>query len=225
AHYVEPDTPLDREAKARGTSVYFPDRVVPMLPEELSNGLCSLNPQVDRLCLACEMIVTRQGAVKRSRFLNGVMRSAARLTYEGAMELLEGPKARGPHAKLRPQLLNLRDVYRAFARARRRRGAIDFDLPQTKIELDESGKVATVRAVDRIETHQIIEECMIAANVEAAKRIRKARIPGLYRVHEGPDAERLEELVLFLKTFGFKLPPPGKLTPKDISDIVHKVSG
>ncbi|MBN1238185.1 MAG: ribonuclease R, partial [Gammaproteobacteria bacterium] len=225
SHYVEPDAPLDREARVRGTSVYFPDRVVPMLPEELSNGLCSLNPQVDRLCLACEMIVTRQGAVKRSRFLNGVMRSHARLTYDGAMELLENPGARGPNAKLRPHLLRLKEVFHAFSRARRRRGAIDFDLPQTKIELDEQGKVARVQAVDRLVTHQIIEECMIAANVEAAKRIRKTRVPGLYRVHEGPDADRLEELTLFLKTFGFKLPPAGKLTPKHLSDVVDRVSG
>jgi ribonuclease R len=225
SHYVESDTALDREAKARGTSVYFPDRVVPMLPEELSNGLCSLNPQVDRLCLTCEMIVTQQGNVKSSRFVNGVMRSAARLTYESAMELLQDPKPRGPHAKLRPELLRLQEVFRALMRARRRRGAIDFELPQTKIELDEQGKVHRVHAVERLETHRIIEECMIAANVEAAKRIRKARVPGLYRIHEGPDADRLEELVLFLKTFGFKLPPPSKLTPKDLSQVVDRVSG
>jgi ribonuclease R len=205
--------------------VYFPDRVVPMLPEELSNGLCSLNPQVDRLCLACEMIVSKQGQVKRSRFFNGVMRSAARLTYTGAEETLRDAKAGGPHAKLRPELEQLRAVYRAFAKARRRRGSIDFDLPETKIELDADGKVQRIRAVERLETHRLIEECMIAANVEAARWIRKKRVPGLYRVHEGPEAERLEELVLFLSTFGFKLPPAGKLTPKDLARIVESVAG
>jgi ribonuclease R len=225
SHYVEPDSALDHEARLRGTSVYFPDRVVPMLPEELSNGLCSLNPQVDRLCLACEMIVSRQGLVKRSRFFSGVMRSAARLTYTGADELLRVAKAGGPHAKLRPELEHLRAVYRAFANARRRRGSIDFDLPETKIELDAEGKVERIRVVERLETHRLIEECMIAANVEAARWIRKKRIPGLYRVHEGPEAERLDELVLFLSTFGFKLPPPGKLTPKDLARVVDGVAG
>jgi ribonuclease R len=224
SHYVESDTALDREAQARGTSVYFPDRVVPMLPEELSNGLCSLNPQVDRLCLACEMIVSRQGSVKRSRFFKAVMRSAARLTYTGSAQLLRKGKAGGPHAKLRPQLGQLNDVYRAFAKARRRRGSIDFDLPQTRIELDDQGKVREINVVERLETHRLIEECMIAANVEAAKWIRKVRIPGLYRVHEGPEAERLDELTLFLSTFGFRLPPPGKLTPKDLGQIVQQVA-
>src|SRR5690606_12323524 len=128
-----------------------------------------------------------------SRFINAVMRSAARLTYTQAMELIESPKPRGQHARMRPELLRLKEVYQAFLRARAKRGAIDFDLPQTKIELDEQGKVRSVNPVARLDTHRIIEECMIAANVEAAKRIRKARIPGLYRVHAGPDADRLEE--------------------------------
>ncbi|HEX6995180.1 MAG TPA: ribonuclease R [Gammaproteobacteria bacterium] len=225
SHYVEPDTALDREAQLRGTSVYFPDRVVPMLPEELSNGLCSLNPQVDRLCFACEMIVSRQGQVKRSRFFSAVMRSAARLTYDESAALLESGKPRGPHAKLLPMLMCLRDVYRAFARARRRRGSLDFDLPETKIELNVHGKVEAIHPVERRETHRLIEECMIAANVEAAKMIRKSRLPSLYRVHEGPDAERLEELTLFLRSFGFKVPPPGKLTPKHLADVIEKVGG
>ncbi len=224
SHYVEPDTALDREAQARGTSVYFPDRVVPMLPEELSNGLCSLNPQVDRLCLACEMIVSRQGVVKRSRFFSAVMRSAARLTYEDSAALLDGGKARGTHAKLLPMLVSLRDVYRAFARARQKRGSIDFDLPETKIELNVQGKVEAIHPVERRETHRLIEECMIAANVEAAKRIRKSRLPSLYRVHEGPDAERLEELILFLRSFGFKVPSE-KLTPKHLADVIERVGG
>ena len=225
SHYVEPDTALDREAQHRGTSVYFPDRVVPMLPEELSNGLCSLNPHVDRLCFACEMIVSPQGQVKRSRFFSAVMRSAARLTYNDSAALIESGKARGPHAKLLPMLMCLRDVYRAFARARRRRGSLDFDLPETKIELNVHGKVEAIHPVERRETHRLIEECMIAANVEAAKMIRKSRLPSLYRVHEGPDAERLEELTLFLRSFGFKVPPPGQLTPKHLADIIDKVGG
>lgn len=224
SHYVELDTALDQEAQLRGTSVYFPDRVVPMLPEELSNGLCSLNPQVDRLCFCCEMIVTKQGSVKRSRFFSAVMRSAARLTYEESAALLESARLRGRHAKLKPQLEHLMDVYRAFRRARRRRGSLDFDLPETKIELNAYGKVEAIHPVERLETHRLIEECMIAANVEAAKTIGKARIPSLYRVHEGPDAERLEELILVLRTFGFKVPPT-KITPKHLADILDRVAG
>jgi ribonuclease R len=225
SYYVEADSPLDNEARARGTSVYFPDRVVPMLPEELSNGLCSLNPQVDRLCLACEMQVSQRGLVTRSRFFEGVMRSAARLTYSSSMELLSAAAPRGKLAELKPGLEHLHDVYKLFARARRRRGAIDFDLPQTKIRLDANGKVESVQAVDRLVTHKIIEECMIAANIEAAKRLRKGRIPGLYRVHDAPEADRLEELLLFLGTFGYKLRSPTQVTPLELSRIVERVSG
>jgi ribonuclease R len=224
SHYVRADSPLDREARARGTSVYFPDRVVPMLPEELSNGLCSLNPHVDRLCLVCEMHVTRGGEVTRSRFYDAVMRSAARLTYTDAAAMLVTARPRGPHAELKPALQHLNAVYEAFAAVRARRGAIDFDLPETKIKLDERGQVESVRAVERLVTHKIIEECMIAANVEAAKRIRKGRIASLYRVHEGPDEDRLEELVLFLRTFGHKL-APNRLSPKEINRILASVVG
>jgi ribonuclease R len=224
-HYVRPDTPLDREARARGTSVYFPDRVIPMLPEELSNGLCSLNPHVDRLCFVCEMSVSERGEVTRSRFFDGVMRSAARLTYTESAEILDGGKARGKHEALRPSLEHLHDVYRAFWGARERRGAIDFDLAETKIELDERGKVKNMRPVERLVTHRIIEECMIAANVESAKRMKKARVPGLYRVHEGPEEERLEELQLFLRSFGFKLHSPTKISPQELNRIIEQVAG
>ena len=224
SHYVRADSPLDREARSRGTSVYFPDRVVPMLPEELSNGLCSLNPHVDRLCLVCEMHVTRGGEVTRSHFYDAVMRSAARLTYTEAAQMLVTARPRGSHAELKPQLQHLNSVYEVFAAARKQRGAIDFDLPESKIELDERGQVKNVRAVERLVTHKIIEECMIAANVEAAKRIRKGRIPGLYRVHEGPDEDRLEELVLFLRTFGHKV-NPATLSPKEINRVLASVVG
>jgi ribonuclease R len=224
SHYVRPDTALDREARGRGTSVYFPDRVVPMLPEALSNGLCSLNPHVDRLCLVCEMQVSRAGEVTRSRFYDAVMRSAARLTYTEAAAMLVAARPRGPHAELKPALQHLNAVYEAFAGVRTQRGAIDFDLPEAKIELDERGQVRSVRAVERLVTHKIIEECMIAANVEAAKRILKGKIPGLYRVHEGPDEGKLEELVLFLRTFGHKL-TPSKVRPKEINRILASVSG
>jgi ribonuclease R len=225
SHYVQPDTPLDREARLRGTSVYFPDRVIPMLPEELSNGLCSLNPNVDRLCFVCEMTVTPRGEVTRSRFFDGVMRSHARLTYEEAAEILAESKPRSKQAHVKPALAHLNDVYEALRGAREQRGAIDFDLAETKILLDERGKVASVRPMQRLVTHKIIEECMIAANVESARRMKKARIPGLYRVHEGPEDERLEELQLFLRTFGFKLHSTEKIEPKELNRIIEKVAG
>lgn len=224
SHYVEPDTALDREALARGTSVYFPDRVLPMLPEALSNGLCSLRPRVDRLCLACDMEVSSEGEVTRSRFYEGVMRSAERLTYSEAERILSG-KIDDKRVALRAQLEPLREVYRAFAGRRRRRGAIDFDLPQTAIELDDRGRVSDVHVVERLITHKIIEECMIAANVEAAKRIRKARIPGLYRVHDGPDADRIEELTVFLQGLGLKLSSPSQIRPRDLSRLIESVAG
>jgi ribonuclease R len=224
SHYVRPDSALDREARARGTSVYFPDRVVPMLPEALSNGLCSLNPHVDRLCLVCEMQVSRAGEVTRSRFYDAVMRSAARLTYTEAAAMLVAARPRGPHAERIADLQHLNAVYEAFAAVRKKRGAIDFDLPESKIELDERGQVKNVRAVERLVTHKIIEECMIAANVEAAKRLSKGRMPTLYRVHEGPNEERLEELVLFLRTFGYKV-NPSKLTPQEINRVLESVVG
>jgi ribonuclease R len=196
-----------------------------MLPEELSNGLCSLNPNVDRLCFVCEMTVTPRGEVTRSRFFDGVMRSHARLTYEEAAEILAEAKPRGKHAALKPALAHLNDVYEALRGARERRGAIDFDLKETKIVLDERGKVASVRPVERLVTHKLIEECMIAANVESARRMKKARIPGLYRVHEGPEDERLEELQLFLRTFGFKLHSAEKIEPKELNRIIEQVAG
>ncbi|HSG63691.1 MAG TPA: ribonuclease R [Gammaproteobacteria bacterium] len=224
AHYVEPGTELDSEARARGTSVYFPDRVLPMLPEVLSNGLCSLNPEVDRLCLCCEMSVDRSGDVRRARFFEGVMRSAARLTYVEVASVLEGSKPDRKLKALMPQLECLQDVYRAFDRKRRRRGAIDFDLPQTKIELDERGQGVDVHVDDRRVSHKIIEECMIAANVEAARRLQKGRIAGLYRIHEGPDPERIDELVQFLQSLGLKLGSPKNLTPKDVARLIDSVA-
>jgi ribonuclease R len=225
AHYVVPGTALDNEARARGTSVYFPDRVIPMLPEVLSNGLCSLRPDVDRLCLCCEMHVSPRGEVTASRFFEGIMRSAARLTYEESWKLLEDAGFGSRHAHLRGALEHLRDVYAALAEARKRRGAIDFDLPETEIELDARGQVRNVHPVERLLTHRLIEECMVAANVETAKRLRKARIPGLYRVHDPPAVDRIEELTLFLKPFGLKLSAPTKITPRDLSRLIEKVHG
>lgn len=222
SHYVRPGTALDEEAERRGTSVYFPGRVIPMLPEALSNGLCSLNPKVDRLCVVCEMSVSRQGKVTESKFYNGVMRSAARLTYTEAQEVLDRPSGKR-HARVR-ELANLRAVYEAFAKARRRRGALDFDLPAVKFDITARGHISGVRPVKRKTTHKIIEECMIAANVEAAKRLRRVRLPGLYRVHEPPSEERFEELALFLRTFGAKVGQARDLTPKRLNAVLKQLA-
>ncbi|MFL2547446.1 MAG: ribonuclease R [Candidatus Rariloculaceae bacterium] len=224
SYYVKADSALDQAAQSRGTSVYFPDRVLPMIPEPLSNGLCSLRPNVDRLCLCCEMEVSGKGEVTRSKFYEAVMRSAARLTYEEADRILAG-KIKGKRAEFKRHLEPLRAVYGAFSGRRRRRGAIDFDIPQTKIKLDDRGRVQSVHASRRLITHQIIEECMIAANVEAAKRIRKTRIPGLYRVHDGPDPDRIDELIVFLQGLGIKLSSPSNVQPRDLSRVIEKSAG
>jgi ribonuclease R len=225
SHYVAPDSAIDREARIRGTSVYFPDRVVPMLPEKLSNGLCSLNPEVDRLCFACEMSVSRSGRVTKSHFFEAVMRSAARLTYPDAMAVLDGNRKQKDAARLRQILTPLHEVYLAFAGARSKRGAIDFDLTESVIELDESGAVESIRPLERLMSHRLIEECMIAANVEAAKRLQKVRLPSLYRVHDGPNPEKIDELALLLGGYGFKLPPLGKIEPAHFSRILGQVAG
>ena len=225
SHYVAPDSAIDREARTRGTSVYFPDRVVPMLPEKLSNGLCSLNPEVDRLCFVCDMSVSKTGRVTKSEFFEAIMRSTARLTYPDAMAILDGERKGKDAGRLRRVLTPLHEVYGAFAGARSKRGAIDFDLTESVIELDESGAVKSVRPLERLTSHRVIEECMIAANVEAAKRLGKVRLPGLYRVHEGPNPEKIEELALLLRSYGFKLPPLGKLEPAHFSRILAQVAG
>jgi ribonuclease R len=224
AHYVEPATELDREAIHRGTSVYFPDRVVPMLPEVLSNGLCSLNPKVDRLCMVCDMQVNSAGKVTRSSFAEGVLRSAARLTYSEVNDFLVKRAKSGLPKALHGPLANLHDLYRALARARRKRGAIELDIPQTRIELGKDGTIARIAAVHRNDAHRLIEECMIAANVEAARFLKKHRIPGLYRVHEKPDPERFDELRLYLVSLGLKVPHPDHVEPRHLNQLIEQTA-
>ena len=225
SHYVKTGSAIDREARLRGTSVYFPNRVIPMLPKSLSNGLCSLNPRVDRLCLVCEMRVTAQGKVKSSSFYAGLMRSAGRLTYQQTETALSSGRIADKHRKLLPHLSNLKAVYEAFAIARRRRGAIDFDVPDVRMHFDDQGRIDRLEPYERKTSHRVIEECMIAANVEASRFLRKNRIPTLYRVHEGPQEDRLEELRLFLQTFGLKLSKSTGIEPRDIARLVRQVAG
>ena len=225
SHYVEVESALDQEAIQRGTSVYFPDRVVPMLPEVLSNGLCSLNPKVDRLCLVCEMRVSGEGKVTRSKFFEAVMRSSARLTYSQVAKLLEGDKTHGIEPGLHERIQALHALYGAFAKLRKKRGAIELDLPQTRIRMDDDGTVVDIVATPRNDAHRLIEECMIAANVQAAKFLRHHKIPGLYRVHAKPDPEAFGELREYLTSLGLKVPHPEHVQPRDFSRLIRQIEG
>lgn len=225
SHYVQPNSALDSEARNRGTSVYFPDRVIPMLPEVLSNGLCSINPRVDRLCMVCDMHIGPDGKIGHSRFHEGVMRSAARLTYTQVAGILVDRKRelRTEFETLLPQLENLQAVFRALFKARTRRGAIDFDSTETRIVFDAQHKVAAIKPLVRNEAHRIIEECMIAANVEAARFLEKHKLPTLYRVHAGPEADDLKELRAFLGTLGLSLGGGVKPEAQHYAKLLEKV--
>jgi len=225
SNYVRKGEPLDTEALARGTSTYFPDRVVPMLPEELSNGLCSLNPKVERLCLVCDMQVGRGGKVRSSSFYKGLMRSHARLTYnevDAAVTRRDGATRRKLKSLL-PQLEELYAVYRAFAKARKRRGALDLDLPEVAISMTDEHTVSDVSPRPRNDAHRLIEECMIAANVEAARFLGKHRIPGLYRVHPQPDEDRFEELRVMLQELGYKVTAEARTQPRALNKILRQL--
>ncbi|MCE5232515.1 MAG: ribonuclease R [Mizugakiibacter sp.] len=225
SHYVHSGGALDEEAYKRSTSVYFPGFVVPMLPETLSNGICSLNPQVERLCMVCDMLVDHDGEVGRSRFYPAVMRSHARLTYNRVWQAIgeKDADARAELADLLPQLERLHHLYKLLAKARQRRGAIDFDSREVKFRLAPSGEVVALGAEVRNDAHRLIEECMIAANVQAAKFLAKRKVPSPYRVHAPPPDDKYEDLQQFLREFKLRLPPAGEVTPADFSALLHKV--
>ncbi len=195
-----------------------------MLPEALSNGLCSLNPKVDRLCMVCEMRVNPDGKVTRTRFFEGVMCSAARLTYTKVAAYLANPTAKHEPevVTVGPQLMQLHAVFKALLRARTQRGALDFDAPELKVRFDAEGKIAALVESTRNDAHRLIEECMIAANVEAARFLKKHRMPTLYRVHGAPEDDRLETLRKFLQGFGIQLPVDRDLTPHDLSTVLQQ---
>ncbi len=223
-YYVPPGSPLDIEAQKRGNSVYFPDRVIPMLPEALSNGLCSLNPQVERLCMVCEMTISPEGRIIRSRFFEGLMRSAARLTYDVVASILveQQPHLRTQFAHLVPHLENLHALYRVLHRAREQRGAIDFETQETVIEYGPERKIERILPTERNDAHKLIEECMIAANVAAARFLQRHRMPTLYRVHEGPSNERLDKLRRFLGELGLGLGGGEQPSPKDYAMTLER---
>jgi len=223
ANYVSIGSALDKEAIVRGTSVYFPDRVVPMLPEVLSNGLCSLNPKVDRLCMVCDMQVSTSGKVSKATFFEGVMKSKARLTYSQVGDFLSGASKTSVPSELQASVRDLHDLYKAFAKQRGRRGAIEIDLPQTKFKLNDDGEIDRIEVVPRNDAHRLIEECMIAANVEAAKFLKKHKIAGLYRVHPKPDTDRFNELRLYLVSLGLKVPHPDHVEPRHFTQLIEQV--
>ena len=218
---------LDEEAYKRGNSVYFPDRVVPMLPEVLSNGLCSLNPRVDRLCMTAELYFDAQGNLFRSRFFEAVMNSHARLTYDqvGAMLLDRDPELCAEHAGLLPHLHDLYGLYGLLHAARVERGAIDFDTVETRFRFDDQGRLDAIVPLQRHDAHRIIEECMLAANVAAARHLLRRKMPALYRIHEKPGAEKLMELGEFLAELGLRLEGGLEPTAKDYANLLEKVEG
>ena len=225
SHYVRVGNALDKEAYERSTSTYFPGFVVPMLPETLSNGICSLNPNVERLCMVCDMQVSADGEVTKSKFYDAVMLSHARLTYDKVWQVvgLQDADARHEVADVLPQLENLHALYKAMAAQRKRRGAIDFETPEVKFRLDQTGDVVSAGATQRNDAHKLIEECMIAANVQAALFLEKKKIPALFRAHEPPPAEKYEDLQQFLREFKLRMPPIDQVTPGDYAAVLRKV--
>ncbi len=221
AHYVRPGDALDVEARERGNSVYFPDRAVPMLPEALSNELCSLKPGEERACVAADLRVDRQGRLRGARFLRGVMRSRARLTYEQVQAAREGDPDAVTEKLWQPVLEPLFAVYGILRRARARRGALDVELPERQVRFDEEGFPAEVRPRPQLESHRLIEECMIAANVAVATALTEAKAPILYRVHDRPDPVKLQSLAEYLERLGV----PWSRTAKQPGDFTRMLEG
>ena len=225
SHYVRHGDALDQEARERGNSVYFPRRVIPMLPERLSNGLCSINPDVERLSMACDMRIDTHGEIESYRFYPAIMRSHARLTYTLVAEMLgdaRGEAARR-YRKLAPQLENLYRLYRLLAKSRERRGAIDFETIETEMIFNAQGKIERIVPVKRNDAHRLVEECMLAANVCASHFLRERDHPMLYRIHEGPTPEKLVALREFLKGFGFSLTGGDEPHARDYAKLLSRI--
>jgi ribonuclease R len=225
SHYVFPKTALDTEAETRGNSVYFPENVIPMLPEILSNGLCSLKPKVDRLCLVCEATINQQGAVTQYTFYDAVIHSKARLTYTLTADLLKGkdPELLKKHAAILPAVLNLYQLYAILKVAREKRGALEFETMETRVIFDENRRISQILPTQRNDAHRLIEECMLVANVCAANFLLKHKMPGLFRNHAGPTAEKLNALRDFLGELGLALKGGTKPEPTDYAALISQI--
>jgi len=226
SHFVTPGSPVDVEARVRATSVYFPDRVLPMLPERLSDDLCSLRPGVPRLVHTVVLDFDREGAVRRARFADGVIRSAARLTYDEVDEVLAGAPPRDVPAAVTAMLVRADALRERLEHRRRARGSIDFDLPEPQIVFDEAGNVSGVAVSPRTNAHRLVEECMLAANEAVAERLERTSGACLYRIHERPDPDKVEALSEFALALGIDWrPDPDAVTPRDFQALLTSVAG
>jgi len=227
SHYVQPDSALDLEARNRSTSVYFPEQVIPMLPEILSNGLCSINPDEDRLSMVCEMVINEEGKVTRSRFFDAVMRSHARLTYNKVSAMLEhdDKKLKQQYSAVLPHLEAMYDLYHAMRKQREVRGAMDFETQETQIIFGEQRKIEKIIPVQRNDAHKLIEEFMIAANGSAARFLNRKKMPRLLRLHEGPSEEKIRNLKTFLGEVGLHMGGGDKPTPVDYMQLTQQIKG
>jgi ribonuclease R len=225
--YVKPGDSLDKDAFERGNSVYFPRRVIPMLPEALSNGLCSLNPDVERLCMVCDMQVDGKGNVKRYQFYPSVMRSKARMTYTKVFDMLTNPHGdtAREYAWLMPHVQHLYSLYKIMLSAREKRGAIEFESSETIMIFNDNGKIDRIEASTRNDAHRLIEECMLAANVCASDFLKTHEHPALYRIHEGPTPEKLEALRTFMGEFGFGVGGGDTPHAKDYAKVLARIKG
>lgn len=225
SHYVRPGNELDREAVRRGNSVYFPNHVIPMLPEALSNGLCSLNPQVDRLCMVAEMVIGPRGKLIESKFYPAVMNSHARLTYTKVAAILEGDKElRSQYQAVVPHIENLQALYHVLRASRERRGAIDFDTVETRFIFNAERKISEIVPVYRNQAHMLIEECMIMANVATAEFVEKNKGLALFRVHDAPDEDRFMAFRLVLGEMGLSMPLRDEPSPADFGELLQQVA-
>ena len=227
SHYVRPGDAIDAEAQQRSTSVYFPRRVIPMLPEKLSNGLCSLNPNVDRLVMVADMVISAKGELGAYQFYPAVMHSHARLTYTEVWEALSVPGSKAAHrlAHVLPQLNHLYDLYQVLAKARSQRGALEIETTETYIVCDPNGRIEKIVPRTRNDAHKLIEECMLAANVCAADLLQRHKHATLFRIHEGPSPDRLTNLHTLLKTLGLQLDGGDEPSPHDYAALIRKIAG
>jgi ribonuclease R len=224
SHYVRPESALDIEGQKRGNSVYFPNAVIPMLPEQVSNGLCSLKPKVDRLCMVCEMSISSKGVVSRTKFYPAVMHSQARMTYNKVWDILQGDEALNEeYSSLVKPINDLHNLYKARLKLKQKRGAIDFETTETQIVFNDNRKIDKIVAVVRNDAHKIIEECMICANVEAAKFFIKNKVAGIYRVHLGPKEKKLEKLRSYLAELGLFITGGNEPKPEVFQKLLEEI--